>query len=139
MANKFINGLILFLGCEFICFSLLSYLHQTILKGDIGIIALYEENYSIPHSLAFYAPILIGIGLILYFLNKNGKVNFLMPFVPILAAFYLIFDAKNKMEPIAFDYYFVYTYMPYLGWLAVLWGVVFGLHKAITSLVPKEE
>jgi hypothetical protein len=139
VANKYIKDFILFLGCEFICFSLLNIFHQTILKGDLQIIALYEENFSIPHSIAFYAPILIGIGLILIFYFLNGKVNLFASFVPILFAFLLIILDKNKMKSIEFDYYFLYTYMPYLIFLTSLWIVVFFLHKLITSSVPKEE
>ena len=136
MPTKLLKGGILFLACEFICFSFLSFLHQTFLNDDIKMMAFYEENY--PNSISFFVPVLIGLGLILFVFFLSGEVNLLAPIVPILIAFYLIIDAATNMELAAFNYYFLRTYGPYLLILTILWGIVFGIHTIICHHCQKK-
>lgn len=140
MVKKNLKDCILFLGCEFVCFSLLGLLHQAVLKDDLRIMAFYDEHYSyIPYSITVLVPVLFGLSFILFFYYLIGSVNLLAPFVPIIIALIFIYRAITNMELTAFNDYFMHTYGPYLLILAALWGFVFFLHKKIKSSEPKEE
>lgn len=137
MKARLLKGSILFLACEFICFAFLSLFHQTFLKGDIEIMAFYEENY--PSSITFFAPILIGIGLILLVYSLSGKVSLMASIVPISIALVFIFGAATSEELTTFNYYFWHTYGPYLLILAFLWGAIFLLHTCICTHYKKSK
>jgi hypothetical protein len=133
--NASIKKIVLFLGCEFICFFLLTLIHLNYLKEDLGIMAFYEEEYEIPYSITVYVPVLFGVGLIsfAFFLNGNRNIWKILPtIIPISIAFILFFENLKEFN------YYIYTYFPYLVILTILWGVVFILHWGLEALMKKD-
>jgi hypothetical protein len=116
----------IFLACEFICFALLSIGHKYLLEGSSANIAYYTDSYDSALLIIFFAPGLIGLGLILlaYHWNGHGKVAFLVPILFIMALV-LIFYAKANINSDAFNY-FTTNYSIYLMFLSILGMEYFG-------------
>jgi hypothetical protein len=130
-----LRDFVLFVGCELICFAILSFAHLSLLLGDLKNIEYFQKSYPFVNSMTIIIPLLFGVCFILlaYFWKRIGGLGLTIIIASLFTiTIYLIWAANNKINPTPYDY-FILNYSVYLFSLCFIWWITYQIHKRINS------
>lgn len=142
------GGHIIFLASELFCLAILSISEKTFFRGDLEITNYYITYYNSAFLITFFAPLLIGLGLIAYAFNINGKkktlninnkrisLTFIIIICSVILGIIFFIHGISNMDEISLRG-FSTSYIFYLIFLVSLWGVIYIIHRFIISLIER--